>query len=538
MEGLLQVITRTLPKKADKRWLRLSYLVVAASNNLLWAALGVVLWEQKPGGSQIMAVIAWASLLVNAASFSFQSTLAFSAFMGPVALTMLIVPMLLPKFGGAQDSVVQAGSLMLVGYVSLGARRNLMAAREVSGSQQDLRSALVSAEAANTAKSAFLAVMSHEIRTPLNGVIGMSQAMERDTLSSTQRGRLDIIRQSSETLLGLLNDLLDLSRIEAGRLELEDGSFQVDRVVQSARASFTALSVGKPLQFEVDVAPDVSGVYRGDAVRLRQILTNLVSNAVKFTEEGVVRLVIGLDGDQLRVEVSDTGCGIPADRLSTLFDKFVQADLSTTRRYGGSGLGLAICKELAERMGGSVTVVSTLGQGSTFKLLLPAKRLEVTGQPLKEAIGELVADTATDAEMLSRRVLAAEDNATNQLVLKTLLDHTGFDLTLVSDGAQAVTEALAGKFDVILMDIQMPVMDGLSATRAIRLREANSGLRTPIVALTANAMSHHVAEYQDAGMDGFSAKPIQLGALLAEIERVLTDDAEESSRSRTAKAHA
>jgi CheY-like chemotaxis protein/anti-sigma regulatory factor (Ser/Thr protein kinase) len=359
--------------------------------------------------------------------------------------------------------------------------------------------------------------MSHEIRTPLNGVIGMAQAMARDELPRAQRDRLAVIRSGGETLLCLLNDLLDLSRIEAGRLELEDGVVDVAEIAASAQSAFTALAADKDVHLELAVAPAAQGCWRGDPTRVRQVLYNLVSNAVKFTARGSVRIAVTHDGAALSMAVSDTGPGIPAERLEALFEKFVQADASTTRQFGGSGLGLAICRELAALMGGQVTAVSGEGEGSTFTLTLPLTRSERRTQPRPTP-------HAPSSERSGLRVLAAEDNPMNQQVLATLLGQLGVDLVVVGDGAQAVEASAGSDFDLILMDVQMPVMDGPTATRAIRAREGVHGRRTPILALTANAMAHHQAEYAAAGMDGLVAKPIQLTHLVAEIDRVLADD--------------
>ena len=382
------------------------------------------------------------------------------------------------------------------------------------------------ANAANEAKSAFLATMSHEIRTPLNGVLGMAQAMARDDLPEFQRERLTVIRQAGETLLALLNDLLDLSRIEAGRLELEDSTMDVARLVQGAQATFTTLATEKDVSFSVTVAPEARGVWAGDPTRVRQIVYNLVSNAVKFTDRGEVGVDVSVEAPHLVFKVTDTGPGIAADRLGALFQKFVQEDTSTTRRFGGSGLGLAICRELATLMGGEIEAASVPGQGSVFTVRLPLTRIG-------DADGQAVRDDAFEAPPLrdgsALRILAAEDNPMNQLVLRTLLAQVGVEVTCVDNGELAVAAAAAGDWDAILMDVQMPVMDGPTATRLIREWELNENhRRTPIIALTANAMAHHAAEYAAAGMDVLVPKPLELERLLIAIQTVLDEaDAEQ-----------
>jgi signal transduction histidine kinase/ActR/RegA family two-component response regulator/predicted negative regulator of RcsB-dependent stress response len=386
-----------------------------------------------------------------------------------------------------------------------------------------LRAAQARAEAANAAKSAFLATMSHEIRTPLNGVLGMAQAMAIDRLTPRQQDRLGVIRQSGEALLAILNDILDLSKIEAGKLELEIVEFDLTEVARGAYSAFTAIANKKGLSFALDVQA-AHGRYRGDPSRLRQVLYNLISNALKFTEQGEIRVTATYADGQLSIGVRDTGPGIAPENLARLFGKFDQLDSSTTRRFGGTGLGLAICRELAQLMGGRMNVESELGLGSRFQLLIPLARLG------DESIPAPAPPVQEDAPPINLRVLAAEDNAVNQLVLKTLLHQLGIDPHVVEDG-QAALDAWEGQpWDVILMDVQMPVMDGMTACTKIRQREAETGRpRTPIIALTANAMSHQVKQYFAVGMDGHVAKPIEIAALYQALSQVLPSDVDEAA---------
>jgi CheY-like chemotaxis protein len=376
-----------------------------------------------------------------------------------------------------------------------------------------LTEALARAEAANRAKSEFLATMSHEIRTPLNSVLGMAQVMNRGELSDPQRDHLRMISTAGGSLLTLLNDLLDLSKIEAGKIELEDGVIDAEGLAAGIEA-FVPLLQDKDVVLSVTVTPEACGGWSGDPTRFRQVLHNLVSNAVKFTDHGTISVVISFDGAALVLAVEDTGTGISATRLSQVFEPFIQADASTTRRYGGSGLGLTICRDLLTLMGGTIDVVSTEGVGSKFTVSLPARAAALPDAATKPH--------ASIDSVDGLRVLAAEDNPMNQIVLRTLLEASGIPVVMVSNGAEAVAAWRSGRWDLVLMDIQMPVMDGIEATRTIRAAERESGFaRTPIVALTANAMDHHRSEYLSVGMDALVAKPINLEDLLRTIQSVL-----------------
>jgi CheY-like chemotaxis protein/anti-sigma regulatory factor (Ser/Thr protein kinase) len=358
----------------------------------------------------------------------------------------------------------------------------------------------------------------------------MAQAMARGELTPDQRERLDVIQAAGKALLTVLNDVLDISKIESGAIELEDGVVDFEEIAATARSTFSSLARDKGLRLTAAVDPEACGLWRGDPARLRQILHNLVGNAVKFTDAGSISIGVSCDGDRVVMSVTDTGPGIAPERQGHIFDRFAQADASTTRRYGGTGLGLAICRELASLMGGQISVRSALGEGAAFSVRLPLQRIEYAATPGPEP----AAPEPTQAQL---RILAAEDNATNQLVLQTLLSQFGLEAHIVENGEAAVAAWETGDWDVVLMDVQMPVMDGPTATRLIRERERRGGLgRTPILALTANAMSHHAEEYRRAGMDGLVPKPINAGELIKAIQAAIADSSEEAPPFRQAKA--
>ena len=405
---------------------------------------------------------------------------------------------------------------------------------ELRAAMMDLVEARDAAEAANVLKSHFLANMSHEIRTPLNGVLTMAQIMAAaGDLAPEQRERLEVIRQSGETLLTVLNDILDLSKIEAGRMELEDVEFDTAELAKRLEAIHGPAAAKKGLAFSVNMTAKAGGLRRGDPARLQQILNNLVSNAVKFTSAGEVRVVVDGEGEDggagLRITVTDTGIGVPTDKLEQLFQKFSQVDSSTTRRFGGTGLGLAICRELAQIMGGSVWAESIEGVGSTFFVIMPALRVGAALAPglVPPAPAEAADEDEAAPDGPPLRILAAEDNPTNQLVLRTVMGMFGLEVEIVGDGAQAVEAWSKSRYDLILMDIQMPTMDGITATKTIRAAEAREGRpRTPIIALSANAMTHQVDEYLAAGMDMHVAKPIDLAKLREALSQVLSEGEE------------
>jgi PAS domain S-box-containing protein len=401
----------------------------------------------------------------------------------------------------------------------IGVLQNITARK---ASELALTQARDSAEAANRAKSEFLANMSHEIRTPLNGVMGVAGALARTELSDAQRDMVRLIETSAQTLENLLSDVLDLARIESGRLTLTRSAFSMDEVVRPVAALFEPNARGKGLDFHMHLPDEALGVFVGDAARIRQILSNLVSNAVKFTAKGGVSLGVAAEpagqAVRFRFTVADTGIGFDAETQKRLFERFEQADGSITRRYGGTGLGLAISRSLAEEMSGALTASAVLGQGACFSFEVALPRAEATAiAPTAAASG----DRETAGSGLSPRVLLAEDHPTNRRVIELILAAVDVRLTSVENGQEALDAFASQTFDLVLMDMQMPVMDGLTAIRAIREQEAEEGRpRTPIYALTANAMPEHVEASRLAGADAHLTKPIAAEALIAAVRQI------------------
>lgn len=398
---------------------------------------------------------------------------------------------------------------------------------------EELEEAMHRALAASQAKSEFLANMSHELRTPMNGIIGMIDIVMDSRLSSDQREHIETAQRCAYSLLALLNDILDLSKIEAGKMALEKVPFEVRSLVKDCVKGYRPKAAEKGIQLIAALAPEVPREMVGDPLRLRQILANLLSNALKFTDHGLVRLqvdVLPREGRalELRIQVADTGVGIPPDKLQSIFEKFTQADGSTSRKYGGTGLGLAITRRLVEMYGGEIRVESELGKGSTFfvNLLCEMAETKESSRPAERSQPHAATSVPAQGEERSARILVVEDNPVNQKVVTAILRKKRYRATIANHGQEGL-ECLARSdpadpFRLVLMDVQMPVLDGLEATRAIRREPRWKNL--PIVAMTAHAMTGDRERCLQAGMNGYISKPVNPTQLLAMIEQYLASD--------------
>jgi two-component system, sensor histidine kinase len=496
---------------------RLAFVVSGFAQTSVWSALAVLYWQTHQPALEIVAVAVLALQLLHASAFGFHTRVALVMMGGPPALWLFVLPILFCQYTGIQQITLGIGMGLTVIYAVNAARENFITMAALSRSELQLKEQTAAAVAANQAKSSFLAMMSHELRTPMNGVLGMAHALKTTALNGAQASHVGMLLKSGDSLLAILNDILDISKIEANKLDLESRPFDLRELGANVRDLWAdvAQEKGVTLTYEFDPAAPVWVL--GDPTRIRQIIINLISNALKFTTSGEVRLTVrpmaGDDGQRhlTTITVTDTGIGIAEDQAVRLFDPFTQATDSTYRLYGGTGLGLAICKRLAMMMGGDISAQSQPGQGSTFRLTLPLAETEAASAEI---------ETATLSNLSSRRILVADDNAINLAVARAILEAAGAIVEVAADGVEALAALRAKAFDAVLMDIHMPNMGGIEAVSRIRAGEAGPKY-TPVIALTADAMAGDHSKYARLGFDDTQSKPIRPAELIVAIAELL-----------------
>lgn len=492
---------------------KIGLCATTAANVVVYSGIAAILWVSGGEAGRLFAMIQVAGGLLHVSLHMHHVRPLLFAAVIPHSLYFLGMPVVEGiATGRVEDFLIAIGGVLFMTHLVVAVRQSSMTTKALQDANDEAQAQRRKAEVASAAKSDFLAVVSHEIRTPMNAVISAANLLRRTRLDREQREHVSMLLDAGDVLVGLLNDVLDFSKIEAGKMQLEASDVQLRDKLASLGRLWQPKAEANGVRLVMEIAPGVPDSIRTDPLRLQQILFNLLSNAVKFTEDGKITVSVAWrDADQqLVVVVSDTGCGIAPDRLANIFDSFEQADAGTTRRYGGTGLGLAISRRLAEIMGGSLSAQSEVGQGSSFTLTLPV-------EPIAEAAAAPARVDSSGDSLQGRLILAADDHAVNRRILSLLLEPHGCQLVLVENGAEAVEAAASQTFDAILMDMQMPVMDGLTATARIRAEGLNTN--TPVIALTANAMDVHRAAWDAEGVHAFLTKPIDpalLAATLAE----------------------
>ena len=501
LEAWLLVLQVRFKPRPDGRTSLLIRLGPPAAFSTLWSVMAALSWIHGTPAMQFAALVILFGLLVEGLKYAVVSRSALLAMMPGPFTALLLAPTVFGGFTGWERVVV------IVILVSLGAYV-LEATRQLRASALALEKAQAQADEASQAKSAFVAMMSHELRTPMNGVLGIAHALGQTKLDARQAAYLEMIVQSGDGLMTILNDILDLSKIEAWKLELEVVAFDIRRLSGQLHlvCSETARLKGVELALEID--PETPIWLAGDPMRVRQILLNLVSNALKFTDAGRVAVRIAPDAaGGVIVTVSDTGVGLSLDQQTRMFNPFIQGDRSTSRRHGGTGLGLTICRQLAELMGGRITVESVPRQGSVFTVYLPLAAVEPP---------TLAGLAGATLDLTHARVLVVDDNPINLTVVRAILEAAQAVIATASDGRKALARLRVEDFDVVLMDVHMPDMDGIEAVRRIRAGEAGR-VDIPIMALTADAMAGEAERLVRLGFDDAHAKPIQPAGLLEAV---------------------
>jgi signal transduction histidine kinase/ActR/RegA family two-component response regulator len=500
LEGWLIYLQLTFKPSESGRTNALKRLSPPVAFTLAWSVMACWSALHGPMSMRFAAIIILFGLIVEGLKYATVSWSAMLAILPGPIIALVLVPVMAPKFGVWDKVVALAALAGLMGYA-------FDAVRVMRSSAKALEKAEAEALDASRAKSAFLAMMSHELRTPMNGVLGMAHALRGTRLDKSQAEYLEMIEQSGHGLMTILNDILDLSKIEAGKLELEVAPFDIRKLASQIRLVWSETARLKGLDLVLEVDPATPEWLSGDAARVRQVLMNLVSNALKFTEVGQIAVRVGPRDGRILLTVTDTGLGMSEEQIGRLFTPFAQGDRSTARRFGGTGLGLAICRQLAEMMDGEVSVESAPGEGSTFAVRLALAAAEA---PRAEAEEGPVVD------LDGVRVLVVDDNAVNQMVARAILEAAGVSVATVSDGYTALARLRIEDFDVVLMDVHMPVMDGVEAVRRIRAGEGGR-VDVPVVALTADAMVGDAERLLAQGFDDAHPKPIQPAGLLGTV---------------------
>ncbi|WP_296817872.1 ATP-binding protein [Brevundimonas sp.] len=485
----------------------------AALNTAVYSAISAYTWTYGGGPGQLFAYTAIAGGLLHVSMHMHHARPVLIAAAVPHALYFLGLPlatMIIKGYDAASSLAVSLAGVLYIAHLIVAVRQSSATNRALRGANDAAEEARARAERASAAKSDFLATISHEIRTPMNAVISAGHLLRRTPLTRDQREPVDMLLNAGDVLMGLLNDVLDVAKIEAGKMELETAEIDLhDRLTGLARL-WGAKAEEAGVEMRLHITPGTPERIRTDPLRFQQVLSNLLSNAVKFTERGEITLSAGVEGETLWFEVRDTGCGVSPEMAERLFGHFEQAEVGTTRRYGGTGLGLAISRKLADLMGGTLRLAPHEGRGSTFRFETPWLAAEAAARP---AVLQAQAALTSGG---SRRVLVAEDHEVNRRILALMLEPAGYELTFAVDGGQAVETAKSQAFDAILMDMQMPVMDGLQA--AGRIRAGNGpNAATPVIALTANALDHHRAAWAAIGVSAFLTKPINPEALFSAL---------------------
>ena len=516
-EGLARQATqRFKPDVPGSPRLRAAFVLAALPINLIWAGLGALMWFAPAPELKMAAVAIWVGQIVYTQNFRHQpaALLAVSA-IAPMA-SMLVFPLFFYDAHGVAANVARWGLMAVVLTTINVMLSNRAAARRLDDLTRGLREERERALEANHAKSTFIAVTSHELRTPMNGLLGMAYALDRSNLNESQRRHVRLMIKSGDSLMQVLNDVLDLSKIEAGKVDMDHVATNLPDLVRAAGDAWRDAACEKGLWLKTEVAPGAPAWILADPQRIRQVLMNLISNGLKFTSQGGVTIQLAAstpraDGlQEVRLRVIDTGIGVSAQFHDRIFDSFTQADNAVSRNHGGTGLGLTISRALARQMGGDLALESGAG-GAAFAFTLCAAPVAPPASMLED---DGIDDAAPDFDTL--RVLMAEDNAINQVVVRTMLEATGASLTIVDEGQAALAALKRGVFDVVLMDINMPVMDGITALAAIRAGAAGDPA-TPVIALTASAMSGDRERFLAMGFDDHLGKPIRPIELLSSI---------------------